>query len=167
MIDIGSRLNTARSLQSNGRRFTRTSGEANSYFFFPLTSTGRWEGTERRPLTQWAARELMMKMRSHKSEGFDIFYLPVRQNDVWFILCDPKWSWLDHDDPSKPSHRLTNGPEPSKTIESDGRKIKKTSKNHWWQWSDRQKTFNGNGRLKNHWKIPMVSSKPLKRSMLS
>ena len=37
---------------------------------------------------------------------------------------------LDHDDPSKPSHRSTNGPEPSKAIESDGRKIKKTSKNH-------------------------------------
>ena len=37
---------------------------------------------------------------------------------------------IDHDDPSKPSHRLTNGPEPSKTIESDGRKIKKPSKNH-------------------------------------
>ena len=31
---------------------------------------------------------------------------------------------LDHNDPSKPSHRLTNGPEPSKTIESDGSKIK-------------------------------------------
>ena len=33
---------------------------------------------------------------------------------------------LDHNDPSKPLHRSTNGPEPSKTIESDGRKIKKT-----------------------------------------
>ena len=31
---------------------------------------------------------------------------------------------VDHNDPSKPSHRLTNGPEPSKTIESDGSKIK-------------------------------------------
>ena len=31
---------------------------------------------------------------------------------------------LDHDDPSKPSHRLTNGPKPSKTIESDGSKTK-------------------------------------------
>ena len=32
---------------------------------------------------------------------------------------------VDHNDPSKPSHRLTNGPKPSKTIESDGSKIKK------------------------------------------
>ena len=31
---------------------------------------------------------------------------------------------VDHNDPSKPSHRLTNGPEQSKTIESDGNKIK-------------------------------------------
>ena len=34
---------------------------------------------------------------------------------------------IDHNDPSKPSHRLTNGPEPSKTIESDGSNIKKPS----------------------------------------
>ena len=33
----------------------------------------------------------------------------------------PKQNVLDHSDPSKPSHRLTNGPEPSKTIESDGK----------------------------------------------
>ena len=31
---------------------------------------------------------------------------------------------LGHDDPSKPSHRLTNGPKPSKTIEIDGSKTK-------------------------------------------
>ena len=31
---------------------------------------------------------------------------------------------LDHNNPSKPSHRLTNGPEPMKTIESYGSKIK-------------------------------------------
>ena len=36
-------------------------------------------------------------------------------------------SQVDHNDPSKPSHRLTNGPEPLKPIES------------------RQKTFNGDG----------------------
>ena len=36
-------------------------------------------------------------------------------------------TWVDHNDPSKPSHRLTNGPEPSKTIESDGSNIKKPS----------------------------------------
>ena len=41
---------------------------------------------------------------------------------------------LDHNDPSKPSHRLTNGREPSKTIESDGSNIK----NH-------RKTIDGNG----------------------
>ena len=34
---------------------------------------------------------------------------------------------LDHNDPSKPSHHLTNDPEPSKTIESDGSNIKKPS----------------------------------------
>ena len=34
---------------------------------------------------------------------------------------------VDHNDPSKPSHRLTNGPEPSKTIERDGSNIKKPS----------------------------------------
>ena len=34
---------------------------------------------------------------------------------------------LDHNNPSKPSHRMTNGPEPSKTIESDGSNIKKPS----------------------------------------
>ena len=37
-----------------------------------------------------------------------------------------KYSKLDHSDPSKPSHRLTNGPKPSKTIESDG----SNTKNH-------------------------------------
>ena len=42
---------------------------------------------------------------------------------LFFYWC----SYLDHNDPSKPSHRLTNGPEPSKTIESDGGNIKKTS----------------------------------------
>ena len=31
---------------------------------------------------------------------------------------------IDHNDPSKPSHRLINGTEPSKTIESDGSKMK-------------------------------------------
>ena len=39
----------------------------------------------------------------------------------------PSQAWLDHNDPSKPSHRLTNGPKPSKTIESDGSNIKKPS----------------------------------------
>ena len=31
---------------------------------------------------------------------------------------------IDHSDASKPSHRLTNGPKPSKTIESDGSRTK-------------------------------------------
>ena len=109
--------------------------------FFPLTSTGRWEGTERRPLTQWAARELMMKMRNHKSEGFDIFYLPVRQNDVWFILCDPKWSWLDHDDPSKPSHRLTNG---------------QTAKKHSMVMVSSKTIGNLQWSLQNHWNLQLL-----------
>ena len=34
---------------------------------------------------------------------------------------------IDHNDPSKPSHCLTNGSEPSKTIESDGSNIQKPS----------------------------------------
>ena len=42
----------------------------------------------------------------------------------------------------------------------------KTIVNHWWQWSDRPKTFNGDGLLKNHWKFAMVSSKPLKFTMV-
>ena len=39
---------------------------------------------------------------------------------------DPVWTLniIDHSDPSKPSHRLTNGPKPLKTIESDGSKTK-------------------------------------------
>ena len=51
--------------------------------------------------------------------------------DRWnFLTLRPapqKGREIDHNDPSKPSHRLTNGPEPSKTIESDGSNIKKPS----------------------------------------
>ena len=86
---------------------------------------------------------------------------------------------LDHDDPSKPSHRLTNGPVPSKTIESNGRKLKKDiekplmamvrqPKNIQWWWSPQKplKIYNGlfktietyNGFLKN---IELVNG-PLK-----
>ena len=43
------------------------------------------------------------------------------------LLAGPCLCVLDHNDPSKPLHRLTNGPEPSKTIESDGSNIKKPS----------------------------------------
>ena len=52
----------------------------------------------------------------------------------------------------KPFHRLTNGPWPSKTIETNGWAIQKPLKNHRWQWSGYQKTFNGK------WRPP----KPLK-----
>ena len=58
---------------------------------------------------------------------------------------------VDHNAPSKPSHRLTNGPEPSKTIESDGKKIK----NH-------RKTIDCNGQTPKKHSMVMVSSKPLK-----
>ena len=45
-----------------------------------------------------------------------------------YVVFSHLWQCqLDHNDPSKPSHRLTNGPEPSKTIESDGSNIKKPS----------------------------------------
>ena len=57
---------------------------------------------------------------------------------------------LDHNDPSKPSHRSTNGPEPSKTIESDGRKIKK-----------HRKTIDGNGQIAKKRSMVMVSSKTI------
>ena len=61
-----------------------------------------------------------------------------------------KGNKLDHDDQSKPSNCLTNGPEPSKTIESDGRKIK----NH-------RKTIDGNGQTAKKHSMVMVSSKTI------
>ena len=55
-------------------------------------------------------------------------------NTILFCVLKPVYgllaiqlTQLDHNDPSKPSHRLTNGPEPTKTIESDGSNIKKPS----------------------------------------
>ena len=57
---------------------------------------------------------------------------------------------LDHSDPSKPSHRLTNGPKPSKTIESDGSK----TKNHW-------KTIDGNGQTAKKHSMVIFSSKTI------
>ena len=48
--------------------------------------------------------------------------IEMRTSNITYIA-------LDHNDPSKPSHRLTNGREPSKTIESDGSKIKKNIEN--------------------------------------
>ena len=53
---------------------------------------------------------------------------------------------IDHDDPSKPSHRLINGPKPLKTIESDGSK----TKNHW-------KTIVGNGQTARKHSMVMVT----------
>ena len=58
--------------------------------------------------------------------------------------------YVDHNDPSKPSHRLTNGPKPSKTIESDGSNIK----NH-------RKTIDGNGQTAQKHSMVMVSSKTI------
>ena len=43
------------------------------------------------------------------------------EDKVWY------YCHVDHNDASKPSHRLTNCQEPSKTIESDGSNIKKPS----------------------------------------
>ena len=64
------------------------------------------------------------------------------------VFCCPSETILDHNDPSKPLHRLTNGLEPSKTIESDGRKIK----DHW-------KTIDGNGQTSKKHPMMMVASK--------
>ena len=102
---------------------------------------------------------------------FLIYRWPLLRTPLFWEDDDQDWGcamrMLDHDDPSKPSHRLTNGPKPSKTIESDGSK----TKNHW-------KTIDCNGQTtkkhsmvmvasktienfqwspKNHWKFPMVS----------
>ena len=62
-----------------------------------------------------------------------------------------QWQWqVDHNDPSKPSHRLTNGLKPSKTIESDGSK----TKNHW-------KTIDCNGQTTKKHSMVMVASKTI------
>ena len=53
-------------------------------------------------------------------EGRSLYWTPA---DKWLTGV----IGVDHNDPLKPSHRLTNGPEPSKTIESDGSNIKKPS----------------------------------------
>ena len=45
-----------------------------------------------------------------------------------------KWP-LEVNDTLKPSHRWTNGPLPLKTIEANGWRTPKPSKNHWNQWS--------------------------------
>ena len=129
-----------------------TLGEPKVRKWSPWVSKTAANGTKREPKE---------RQREPKGEGF-IWRIRGRSEPRTFQSSN-----IDHNDPSKPSHRSTNGPEPSKTIESDGRKIKKPSKNHWWQWSDRQKTFNGDGLLKNHWKFTMVSSKPLKLTMVS
>ena len=66
------------------------------------------------------------------------------------LISGKKGNKLDHDDQSKPSNCLTNGPEPSKTIERDGRKIK----NH-------RKTIDGNGQTAKKHSMVMVSSKTI------
>ena len=67
-----------------------------------------------------------------------------------FVAPCPSHFEIDHNDPSKPSHRLTNGPEPSKTIDSDGSNIKNHRKTIDGNGQTAQKTFNGDGLLKNH-----------------
>ena len=64
---------------------------------------------------------------------------------------------LEVNDTLKPLHRWTNGPLPLKTIEANGWRTPKPSKNHWNQWSGGWKSFNGDGwvtpkPLKNNWK---------------
>ena len=54
---------------------------------------------------------------------------------------------LDHNDPSKPSHRLTNGPEPLKVMVATSKNHRKTIDGNG---QTAQKTFNGDGLLKNH-----------------
>ena len=66
----------------------------------------------------------------------------------------------------KPSHRWANGPWPLKTIETNGWKAPKPSKNHWNQWSGGWKSFNGDGWVtpkpsKNNWKLWSVGWKTL------
>ena len=76
---------------------------------------------------------------------------PIQEESAWKLNnLYHSSTGLDHNDPSKPSHRLTNGPEPSKTIESDGSKIK----NHW-------KTIGGNGQTAKKHSMVMVSSKTI------
>jgi hypothetical protein len=56
-----------------------------------------------------------------------LYFLHPPSRGINLDLTKPDEITVDHNDPSKPSHRLTNGPEPSKTIESDGSNIKKPS----------------------------------------
>ena len=76
-----------------------------------------------------------------------------------------KWP-LEVNDTLKPSHRWTNGPLPLKTIEANGWRTPKPSKNHWNQWSGGWKSFNGDGWVtpkpsKNNWKQWSVGWKTL------
>ena len=75
---------------------------------------------------------------------------PLLQARIKYPL---KCQTVDHNDPSKPSHRLTNGPKPSKTIESDGSNIKNLRKTIDGNGQTTQKTFNGDGLLKKTLKI--------------
>ena len=63
---------------------------------------------------------------------------------------------LDHNDPSKPSHRLTNGPEPSKPLKA----MVATSKNH-------RKTIDGNGQTAQKHSMVMISSKTIEKPLIA
>ena len=86
-----------------------------------------------------------------KQVGIRPFPTPwLRQHTISF----PR---VEVNDTLKPSHRWTNGPWPLKTIEANGWRTPKPSKNHWNQWSGGWKSFNGDGWVtpkpsKNHWK---------------
>ena len=74
--------------------------------------------------SEWLKRQDIMLSFVANSFAAKVLLIVNKIILFWFLFFN---SGLDHNDPSKPSHRLTNGPEPSKTIESDGSNIKKPS----------------------------------------
>ena len=66
----------------------------------------------------------------------------------------PQRSTTIHNDPAKPSHRLTNGPKPLKAMVARSKTIGKKTIDGNGQTV--KETFNGDGLLKNHWEFPMV-----------
>ena len=56
-----------------------------------------------------------------------VICMQIAEHFPFFRSYTLQCTCVNHNDPSKPSHRLTNGLEPSKTIESDGSCIKKPS----------------------------------------
>ena len=92
------------------------------YFLFspPVLWKGRPALCRTLPHASHSGGEEVLSERPHSAKGswpFRSLREPLKKVS----------SGLDHNDPSKPSHRLTNGLEPSKTIESDGSNIKKPS----------------------------------------